>query len=98
AGLEGFGFFSFTPIGLAILALGIAYMLLTRNWLAGSHSNSSGPERLTLSDLAHAYRLNERERRLKVRVDSPLANQTLNELELRQQYGINVIAVERQRK
>lgn len=98
AGLEGFGFFSFTPIGLAILALGIVYMLLTRNWLAGSHSNNSGPERLTLSDLAHAYRLNERERRLKVRVDSPLANQTLNELELRQQYGINVIAVERQRK
>lgn len=99
AGLEGFGFFSFTPIGLAVLVLGIVYMLLTRNWLARStRANQPETERLTLSDLAQAYRLNERERRLKVRMDSPLANQTLNELELRQQYGINVIAVERQRK
>jgi di/tricarboxylate transporter len=98
AGLEGFGFLSFTPIGLTILLLGIGYMLLTRRWLARSAPDNAGQERLTLSDLAHAYRLDERERRLKVRVDSPLANQALNELELRKQYGINVIAVERQRK
>ncbi|MBT8768184.1 SLC13 family permease [Metapseudomonas boanensis] len=99
AGLEGFGFFSLTPIGLAVLVLGIGYMLLTRSWLARSGIDAdAAPPRLTLSDLAAAYRLNERERRLKVRADSPLARQALNELELRRQYGINVIGVERQRK
>ena len=99
AGLEGFGFFSLTPIGLAVLVLGIGYMLLTRSWLARSGTDANAaPARLTLADLAAAYRLNERERRLKVRADSPLARQALNELELRRQYGINVIAVERQRK
>jgi di/tricarboxylate transporter len=99
AGLEGFGFFSMTPIGLAILLLGIVYMLLTRNWLQrGDAQGDAGAPRLTLADLAQAYRLVERERRLRVMPNSPLASQPLNELELRQQYGINVIAVERQSK
>lgn len=99
AGLEGFGFFSMTPVGLAVLVLGIAYMLLVRRWLTprGDDGHANAP-RLTLADLARAYRLDERERRLRVRSDSPLACQALNELELRSQYGINVIAVERQRR
>lgn len=99
AGLEGFGFFSLTPVGLAVLALGIIYMLLTRHWLTprGTDEAAAAP-RLTLADLATAYQLGERERRLKVRADSPLVQQALNELDLRSQYGINVIAVERQRR
>ncbi len=99
AGLDGFGFLSLTPVGLAVLALGIVYMLLTRHWLTprGSDQADAVP-RLTLTDLATAYALEERERRLKVRADSPLVRQALNELELRKQYGINVIAVERQRR
>lgn len=97
--LPGFGFFSFTPIGLVVLALGIGYMLLARRWLgSGDKHGKAGEPRRTLADLARAYRLTERERRLRLRAGSPLANQALNELELRQQYGINVIAVERQRK
>src|SRR5690606_14960136 len=48
-----------------------------------------------LADLARDYRLSERERRLRVLADSPLAGRLLNELELRSEYGINVIAVER---
>ncbi|ERI52176.1 hypothetical protein N878_20155, partial [Pseudomonas sp. EGD-AK9] len=48
--------------------------------------------------LAERYRLNGRERRLQLRADSPLANQVLNELALRRDYGINVIAVERRRR
>lgn len=98
AGLDGFGFLSFTPIGLAILALGILYMLLTRNWLLRDSQSEAGPPRLTLADLARSYRLTERERRLRVRADSPLANQALDEAGIRKEYGINVIAIERQRK
>lgn len=99
AGLDGFGFFSLTPVGLAVLAMGIVYMLLTRHWLTprGVDQADAAP-RLTLADLATAYALEDRERRLKVRADSPLVRQALNELELRKQYGINVIAVERQRR
>ncbi|RHW19816.1 SLC13 family permease [Pseudomonas jilinensis] len=98
-GLDGFSFFSFTPIGLLVLALGIGYMLIARHWLGQTKAqNSHALPRQTLTELASAYRLTERERRLRVRPDSRLANHPLNELELRSQYGINVIAVERQQR
>ncbi|EXF46342.1 sodium:sulfate symporter [Pseudomonas sp. BAY1663] len=95
AGLDGFAFFTFTPIGLTILLLGIGYMLVARRWLGGSDAHEALMPRHTLADLARAYRLTERERRLRVRPGSVLANQALDELQLRTQYGINVIAIER---
>jgi di/tricarboxylate transporter len=98
AGLDGFDFFAFTPIGLSILALGVGYMLLARHWLVRRDAGNAEPPRLTLADLAERYRLSERERRLLVRADSPLANQVLNELQLRREHGINVIAIERRQR
>jgi di/tricarboxylate transporter len=98
AGLDGFGFFAFTPIGLSILALGVGYVLLARHWLVRRDAGNAEPPRLTLADLAERYRLSERERRLLVRADSPLANQVLNELQLRREHGINVIAIERRQR
>ncbi|WP_043307147.1 SLC13 family permease [Pseudomonas sp. ML96] len=98
-GLEGFGFFAPTLIGLPILALGIGYMLLARRWLLRDDArDDSRPARPTLAELARDYRLSERERRLRVRADSPLVGQVLDELTLRQEHGINVIAVERERQ
>ncbi|SUD83809.1 sodium:sulfate symporter [Stutzerimonas stutzeri] len=99
AGLDGFAFFSFAPIGLAILVLGIGYMLPARRWLGGDTVQEVAVEqRDTLDILAQRYRLPERERRLRVLPGSVLANQALDELKLRSQYGINVIAIERQYK
>lgn len=99
AGLEGFDFFTFTPVGLAVLALGIGYMLLVRRWLVPAGADQgNGAAQMTLADLAERYRLGERERRLKLRADSPLVNQVLNELALRRDHGINVIAVERRQR
>ena len=95
SGNAGFGFFSITPIGLAVLALGIGYMLLTRRWLERKPAGNPARPRQTLASLAARYRLTDRERRLRVLPDSPLANQALNALALRSEYGINVIALER---
>ncbi|MDY0207330.1 MAG: SLC13 family permease [Pseudomonas sp.] len=99
AGFEGFSFFAFAPIGLTVLVLGIIYMLATRHWLASAESQkAAGEPRHNIADLVREYRLAGRERRLRVRPNSILAGQTLNELRLRKQAGINVIAVERQRR
>ena len=99
AGLTGFSFFTFAPIGLTILVLGIVYMLATRHWLASADSQkTAGEPRHNIADLVREYRLAGRERRLRVRPNSILVGQTLNELQLRKQAGINVIAVERQRR
>lgn len=98
-GYSGFSFFAFAPIGLSILVLGIIYMLVTRHWLASADSQkAAGEPRHNIADLVREYRLAGRERRLRVRPKSSLAGQTLNELQLRKEYGINVIAVERQRR
>ncbi|TOP23417.1 SLC13 family permease, partial [Vibrio parahaemolyticus] len=43
-GIEGFKFFSITPIGILILLAGIAYMWVTRRWL-GSNEPDKLPER-----------------------------------------------------
>lgn len=99
AGYAGFSFFAFAPIGLTILVLGVIYMLATRHWLVSADSkNAAGEARHNIADLVREYRLAGRERRLRVRPNSNLAGQTLNELQLRKEYGINVIAVERQRR
>ncbi|MFQ2093464.1 SLC13 family permease [Aeromonas taiwanensis] len=98
--IHGFGFFSFTPMGVIILGMGILYMLLMRTSLVrdeeeGKHKLSG---RSTMRDLIRDYRLAGRARRLALRPDSPLIGQTLDELQLRARYGANVIGVERWRK
>lgn len=99
-GHAGFGFFAFTPIGLMVLAIGVAYMLLTRNWLnAASPAEVGAPKaRRTLRDLIRDYRLAGRERRLQVQLGSPLIGSTLEELQLRTRLGANVVGLERVRK
>lgn len=99
SGLTGFSFFAFAPIGLSVLLVGIGYMLVVRGWLTPRSATIDNSEtRHGLADLIKEYRLPERERRLKVLPHSPLTGQLLNELQLRKQYGINVIGVERQQR
>lgn len=98
-GEAGFSFFSFTPFGLVVLVLGIGYMLLTRHWLNGEVRKDGRVEsRRTLLDLVLDYKLNGRERRLRIRPHSPLIGHNLGELELRTRHGANVIGIERQHK
>lgn len=98
-GIEGFQFFSITPIGIIILIAGIAYMWLTRRWL-GSNEPDKLPERYrrTFRDLIRDYKLTGRARRLAIRKGSPLIGHTLDELHLRSRYEANVVGIERWRK
>ena len=99
AGYEGFSFLAFTPIGLVVLALGTGYMLIARKWLGNdSDSKEPGEPRHRIQDLVREYRMEGRERRLRVKANSILTGHTLDELQLRKQYGINIIAVERQQR
>lgn len=97
-GLDGFSFFSVTPIGLVVLVLGIVYMLLVRFMLPGDQNASKHDKRRTFRDLIKEYRLNGRARRLAIRPGSPLVGQRLDDLKLRERYGANIIGVERWRR
>jgi di/tricarboxylate transporter len=98
-GLEGFHFFAFTPFGLVILVLGVGYMLFARRWLSatgGAGAEATG--RVSLSDWVAAYKLADREYRLRVPEDSPLVGKTLAEVNLRDTSGVNVLAIDRPRR
>ncbi|WP_261640104.1 SLC13 family permease [Erwinia mallotivora] len=99
-GLNGFRFFDVTPVGLVALILGIGYMLLARFWLVTPDNQDEAKKRTrrTFRDLIRDYKLSGRARRLAVRAGSPLIGMPLDDLQLRQRYGINVVGLERWRK
>jgi di/tricarboxylate transporter len=98
-GADGFHFFSFTPFGIPILALGIVYMLFARRWLsAESGKGAPAATRLSLRDWVQQYQLAGREHRLRVTSASPLAGKTIGELDLRHSSGASIVAIERNRR
>lgn len=95
-GTDGFAFFSFTPFGLPILALGVAYMLVARRWLGGDEpaARRAGGGMPTLAEWIDRYHLEGREQRVRIGADSPLVGQRLAALDMRNA-GINLVALER---
>ena len=98
-GVEGFHFFSFTPFGLPVLVLGILYMLVARRWLAASSDGAAaGAGRPTFREWIEQYKLADREYRVRVTDQSALVGRTLDEVDLRGAAGVNLVAIERQRR
>ena len=96
AGLNPFGFFSVTPIGLLVLALGIGYMaIIGSRLLPASVPSSAAGHRKTLRELGESYQLVGQLHRLRIAADSSLAGQTVAEAQLRTRYGITLIGVGR---
>ena len=99
AGYEPFDFFDFTPVGLAVLAVGTLYMLFVgRRLLDPGEAEGAGAQRgQSMGELAETFGLLGKEHRLRVPRESPLVGQTVAELELRSRQGVNLIFVERRR-
>lgn len=99
-GQAGFHFFSLTPFGVPILALGIAYMVFARRWLSADDASTDKErsEKPKLADWLNEYRLVAREHRVRVKEGSPLAGKSLAEIRLSDTSGANLIAIERNGK
>ena len=94
-GAQGFGFFSFTPFGLPLLALGIVYMLFARRLLAsGTGLPATADRRPGLKRWIEQYFLADREKRGRIGSGSPLTGKRLDELPLRSA-GVNLLAIAR---
>lgn len=95
-GHEGFAFFSFTPFGLALIVVGILYMLAARRLLRGTTPiSAAGPP--SEAEWIEEYGLAGREHRLRVRPGSRLLGRTLGEIDASASQGVNIIAIERSR-
>ncbi len=92
AGLEPFGFFSFTPVGVLLLAAGIVYMAwVGKRLLPSRRGPSSGSRQPPLVDLAADYGLEPLSFRLRIPTGSPAASRSVGELELRRRFGATVL-------
>ena len=93
-GAAGFGFFTFTPFGLAFLVLAVLYMLVARRLLPAQAAPESGQRAPNLRDWVREYGLAGRAFQLRIRPGSPLAGQRLEDLSSSIP-GINLLAIER---
>ncbi len=97
-GLAPFRFFDFTPVGLAMLLAGVAFMLALGSHLlpdrasAQPVSNADEPPEVDASELTAGYGVRQTAV-LRVRADSPLIGQSPTEADVRRRYGVNILRV-----
>lgn len=95
AGFSGFGFFSFAPVGIAVLAVAIVYILLIGRRMLSSNTEKSDADRhsRSIDDLWDDYRLGEDYGHLRIDSNSPLAGKTIAESLLESQYRVRILGV-----
>ncbi|MFW5680614.1 MAG: SLC13 family permease [Pseudomonadota bacterium] len=97
AGLDGFSFFDFTPIGALVLVVGIAYMILVgTKLLSGTPAASTAGKPLSVGDILADHKLSGQFYRLQVTPTSELANRTIGESAVRRRFGVSIAAIERE--
>lgn len=93
AGLPSFQFFSFTPLGLAILIAGSLYLIFIARYLLPAHTHqSTQPAGDALQVLFERYELDDQLFHLTVPRHSPLVGKTVAEAGLRSRYETTVFA------
>jgi di/tricarboxylate transporter len=98
SGLEPFGFFDFTPVGIVMIAGGTAFMLLVGSRMlparapADGPAAGEGPPQLASEELARSYRLGDVVK-LRVRTGSPLIGRTAAQQDVRRRHDVSVLRV-----
>lgn len=99
-GFAGLSFFSFFPVGVVCMAVGIVVLLpLSKVFLSkGSGHAGDGRRGKSLRQLVHEYSLADDVSRCQVPKGSSIIGKTIGELDIRQHYGLTVLEIRRERK
>ncbi|MFC3852489.1 SLC13 family permease [Salinispirillum marinum] len=92
AGLDSFGFFAFTPLGVAVLVVGSLYLILVARHLLPKKETHDVQAGFSLHSLFERYAVEDQLFRLLVPDDSPLVGKTVIEAGLRSEYETTVFA------
>lgn len=99
--IEGFSLLDFAPVGLPISIVGILFVaLIGRRFLPGETNieRTSVPNKDEQNDLIATYHLGENLFRARVPKNSFLIDKPLAESTLREDFGVSVVAIERNKK
>ena len=98
AGFDRLSFFSFLPVGLICVAVGVVVLMpLSKKFLTKrrkSENSSSGSK--SLNELVNEYGLSVNLFRVRIPQDSEVVGKTMGSLDLRNRYGLNILEIRRQ--
>ena len=100
AGYEPLSFFSFAPVGVICIAVGMVVLLPLSQWFLGKKSSSDGHGRRkskSLHELVREYHLTDNLVRVKVDADSFACGKTVSELDIHNRYALTVYEVRREK-
>ena len=96
AGLEGLSFFSFLPVGLVCVAVGILVLMpLSKIFLSGKKKKNAGSGGKSLQQLVKEYGLASNLFRVEVCSDSTVIGKSIIELDIRRRFGLNIMEIRR---
>lgn len=96
AGLEGLSFFSFLPVGLICVAVGIIVLMpLSKIFLSGKKKKNAKAAGKTLQQLVKEYGLASNLFRLEVSDGSGAIGKSIIDLDIRRKFGLNIMEIRR---
>lgn len=98
-GFEGLGFFSFLPVGIIVIAIGIVFLLPVSKTLVKKQKikKGNGSEK-SLDDLVEEYQLEDNLYRYSVSTGSKIAGKTVSGLGLKERFGVTLIEIRNERR
>ena len=96
-GLDALGFFELTPIGMAVLAVAIIYMVTAGRRLLDRPEPKADQAGVSVGEFLASYGLIDQLRALRIEPGSSLIGRTVGEAKVRTRYGVTLVAIARQR-
>ena len=102
AGYEPLSFFSFFPVGIIVIAIGIIVLMpMSRIFLSKAKKGNGKTKRnksKSLDDLVDEYKLMNNLHRYVIPKGNGLVGKTLRELDIQKRYGVSVIEIRNEKK
>lgn len=98
-GFQGLSFFSFLPVGLIIIAVGIIFLLPMSKTLIkkqkNKHKNAGGK---SLDDLVEEYQLNDNLYRYRVPNHSSIVGKKVIDLDVKNRFGVTILEIRNEKR
>lgn len=93
-GYEGLSFFSFLPVGLIVIAIGVVYLLpLSKTLVRKQRAKRDTEADKSLNDLVEEYQLADSLRRYYVPVGSGMVGRKVSELAVKTRHGVTILEI-----